>query len=66
MAALDRVLKGIKEVLVMTEEIKRVAATVKELAIEVREMDKRLVRVETVVEMATKAGITTKQRLSHD
>jgi hypothetical protein len=49
MAAFDRVLEGIKQVLLATEEIKRLSANVHALGTEVRELDRRLARVEGVI-----------------
>ena len=52
MAALDRVIDGVKEVLRMSDEVKRLAEGMKALAVEVRDIDKRLVRIETMAEIA--------------
>lgn len=52
MAAIDRVIDGVKEVLRMTGEVKRLSDDVKALAMEVREIDKRLVRIETLAEVS--------------
>jgi vacuolar-type H+-ATPase subunit D/Vma8 len=52
MAALDRVIEGVKEVLRMSDEVKRLAESMKDLAAEVREMDRRLVKIETIAELA--------------
>ena len=52
MAGLDRIIDGVKEVLRMTDEVKRLSEGLKSLAIEVREIDKRLVRIETMAESA--------------
>jgi hypothetical protein len=52
MAALDRVIEGVKEVLRMSDEVKRLAESMKDLAAEVRELDRRLVRIETMAELA--------------
>ncbi|MFM9967433.1 MAG: hypothetical protein ACKVQK_03380 [Burkholderiales bacterium] len=52
MASLDRIIDGVKEVLRMTDEVKRLSEGLKSLAIEVREIDKRLVRIETMAEIA--------------
>jgi len=61
MAALDRILEGVKEVLRLTDEVKRLAEGLKALATEVRDIDRRLVRVETMVEIAKVEA--TRQRL---
>ena len=52
MGAVDRILTGVREVMRMNDELKRLADGVKELAVEVRDMDRRLVRLETLVEIA--------------
>lgn len=56
MTAFDRILDGIKEVLRATDEIKRLSEGVKMLAIEVRDIDRRLVRIETMAEIAKTQG----------
>lgn len=61
MAAFDRILDGIKEVLRVTDEIKRLSEGVKMLAIEVRDIDRRLVRIETMAEIA-KAQASSRPR----
>lgn len=52
MSAIKDVIDGLKEVLRMTDDLKRTAEGVKALAIEVREHDRRLIRLETIVEFA--------------
>lgn len=52
MAAFDQIVEGVKEVLRMSGEIKRLADAVRELGTEVRDIDRRLVRIETMAEMA--------------
>jgi hypothetical protein len=52
MAALDQIIDGIKEVLRMSVEIKRLSEAVRDLSVEVREIDRRLVRIETMAELA--------------
>ena len=49
MAAFERVLEGIKQVLLATEDIKRLSESVKTLGMEVREIDRRVARLEGVV-----------------
>ena len=56
MSGLDRIINGIKEVLRMSDEIKRVSEALKLLAIEVRDIDKRLIRIETFAEVAKAQG----------
>jgi hypothetical protein len=62
-AALDRVIEGVKEVLRMSDEVKRLADSMKDLAAEVREMDRRLVRIETMAEISARRspGRSTKR-----
>jgi hypothetical protein len=52
MAGLDRIIDGVKEVLRMSDEVKRLAEGMKSLAVEVRDLDRRLVRIETMAEIA--------------
>lgn len=52
MSAIKEVVDGIREVLRMNDDLKRVADGLKALAIEVREQDGRLIRLETMVEIA--------------
>ena len=64
MSAFERVLDGIREVLRPTDEIKRLSEGLKALAVEVRDIDRRLVRIETMAEIAkTRAGRTGQKRL---
>lgn len=55
MAGFDRVLDGIKAVLLATEEIKRLSASVLALSGEVREIDRRVSRIEGVMVGQTQA-----------
>ena len=52
MAAFDQIVEGVKEVLRMSGEIKRLADAVRELGTEVRDIDRRLVRIETMAELS--------------
>ena len=52
MAAFDRIIDGVKEVLRMSDEVRRLADGMKDLAAEVRDMDRRLVRIETLADIA--------------
>lgn len=58
MAAFDQIVEGVKEVLRMSGEIKRLADAVRELGTEVRDIDRRLVRIETMAELAQSARTT--------
>ena len=62
MSAFDRVLDGVKQVLIATEEIRRLSENVKALAIEVREIDRRLVRIETLADLAASSSRTQQRK----
>jgi hypothetical protein len=64
MAGLDRVIDGVKEVLRMTDEVKRLSEGLKSLAIEVRDIDKRLVRIETMAEIVKRQSDRQPKRLT--
>jgi hypothetical protein len=49
MAAFERVLEGIKQVLLATEDIKRLSENVMALGVEVRDIDRRVARLEGVI-----------------
>lgn len=51
MSVLKDVLDGVRQVLVLTDEVRRNATAVSALAIEVRGMDARLIAVETKVDV---------------
>jgi nickel-dependent lactate racemase len=64
MSAFERVLQGVKQVLLVAEDVKRLAESVKVLGIEVREIDRRLARLEGVVAVtATTSPRTARRRL---
>jgi hypothetical protein len=52
MAALEQIIEGVREVLKMSGEIKRLSETVRDVSVELRDLDRRVVRLETVVEFA--------------
>ena len=52
MSTLDRLLQGIRDVLVLSTQVDRLGQDVGELARDVRNHEKRLIRLETMVEMA--------------
>ncbi len=65
MAAFERVLEGIKQVLLATEEIKRLSENVKALCAEVREIDRRVARLEgVVVGQAQATAAVTRKRIT--
>jgi len=51
MSVLTDVLAGLKTAIQLEERVKSMAANVSELARETRDIDRRLVRVETVIEV---------------
>ena len=51
MSLLSDVLAGLKTAIQLEERVKGMAGNVSEMAREMRDMDKRLVRVETVIEV---------------
>jgi hypothetical protein len=63
MAAFDRVLDGIKQVLLMTEEIKRLSGNVTALGIEMRDIDRRVSRLEGVIVGRSQPGTRPRKRL---
>jgi len=56
MAGFDRVLDGIKAVLMANEEIKRLSGSVRELSGDVREIDRRVSRIEGVMAGQTRTA----------
>ncbi len=63
MPGFDRVLEGIKAVLLATEEIKRLSANVQTLSGEVRDIDRRVARLEGVVVGQAQASAAPRKRL---
>ncbi|MBU1568755.1 MAG: hypothetical protein KJ630_24400 [Proteobacteria bacterium] len=54
MSTLKDVFAAVKEVLLLTNKVESLGKSLQEAAIELREHDRRLVRLETMVEMAQK------------
>ena len=63
MSGFDRVLEGIKAVLLATEEIKRLSANVQVLSGEVRDIDRRVSRIEGVMVGQAQASAVPRKRL---
>ncbi len=63
MSGFDRVLEGIKAVLLATEEIKRLSANVQTLSGEVRDIDRRVSRLEGVMVGRAQASAVSRKRL---
>ena len=54
MSLVKDAVSAMKEVLVLNEKINQVGRTMEQVSIELREHDKRLVRLETYIEIAQK------------
>ena len=54
MGATEKFCTAIKEVMVLSNEVKGLAGEVKEMETNLREVDRRVVRLETMVEVAQK------------
>jgi hypothetical protein len=52
MSIADKIWDALAQVIKMNEQVVRLSVQVKDLATEMREMDKRLVRLETMLELA--------------
>ncbi|MGI9283755.1 MAG: hypothetical protein ACR2P1_00015 [Pseudomonadales bacterium] len=52
MGATDKFFSAVKEVLILSNEVKRLADEVKEMEANQRDIDRRVVRLETMVEIA--------------
>jgi hypothetical protein len=51
MSTVGDAIKAIKEVLVLTEKVDRTGQLLSEIAVEMREHDRRLIRIETMIEI---------------
>lgn len=56
MSAFERVLGGIKDLLVMREDVARLAEGTKELGRDIRDHERRLIRIETLIEVAGRSA----------
>ena len=63
MGVTDKVLDALKSAIQLDGRVTSMANQVAELAREVRDMDKRLVRVETTIDLATRAGVRPAPRI---
>ena len=52
MSTLKDVMSAMKDVLLLTDKVERAGSVLSEIAHEVRDHDRRLVRLETIVEIA--------------
>ncbi len=63
MGVTDKVLDALKSAIQLDGRVTSMANQVADLAREVRDIDKRLVRVETTIDLATRAGIRAAPRI---
>lgn len=63
MSGAERVLEGIKAVLLATEEIKRLSASIQLMSAEVREIDRRVSRLEGVIVGQAQGAAAARKRL---
>lgn len=63
MGVTDKVLDALKSAIQLDGRVTSMANQVADLAREVRDIDKRLVRVETTVDLATRAGTRNPPRI---
>ncbi len=52
MSVVDRILSGLRDLIVMREELARIGESVRTLAAEARDHERRLIRIETLIEVA--------------
>ncbi len=52
MSALKDVIGVMKDVLLLTEKVEKTGTTLSEVSKEIREHDRRLIRLETIIELA--------------
>ncbi len=52
MSVVDRILSGLRDLIVMREELARTSESVRGLAADVRDHERRLIRIETMIEMS--------------
>lgn len=64
MAAFERVLEGVKQVLVATEDLKRLSENVKALGVEVRDIDRRVARLEGLLAGQARAAFSRHKRIT--
>ncbi len=63
MSTLKDVITAMKEVLLLTDKVERTGSVLTEISKELREHDRRLVRLETMVEIAqSQAQLTTESK----
>ena len=52
MGAADKFFKAMKDVMLLSEEVKRLSSDVSDLSVDVRHIDRRLIRIETLADIA--------------
>ena len=52
MSTLKEVMSAMREVLLLTDKVERAGSVLSEMALELRDHDRRLVRLETIIEIA--------------
>ena len=57
MSVTERILTGIRNVLRQQDKIEALTEAVKQLSSEMRELDRRLVRIETMIELAQSQAV---------
>lgn len=61
MGVADRILDGLKTTIQLNDRVVAMSGDIKQLARDVRDIDRRLVRVETMVELATQGRVVAQQ-----
>jgi hypothetical protein len=56
LSVVDRILSGLRDLIVMREELARTSEGVRSLAADVRDHERRLIRIETMIEMSRGSG----------
>ena len=62
MSMVKDAIKAMREVLVLSDKVDKSGALLSEIANELREHDRRLIRLETMVEMAAMNKLTNKSK----
>jgi hypoxanthine-guanine phosphoribosyltransferase len=61
MSVITDAVKAMKEVLLLTDKVEQAGNTLAEVSKELREHDRRLIRIETFIEIAKSQPVTVKQ-----
>lgn len=57
MSVVDRILTGLRDLIVMREELARTGDTLRTLANDIRDHERRLIRIETIIEIAERRSL---------